>query len=108
MQLLSLIHILIIEHIPAPQGDLDGPLQLLFSNIDYNEYMGRIGVGRVERGRVKRDETVVLCHRDGTQQNVKLTRLYQFEGLKRVEVDSAAMGDIVAVAGIAAVSYTHL
>lgn len=92
---------MIIEHIPAPQGDLDGPLQLLFSNIDYNEYMGRIGVGRVERGRVKRDETVVLCHRDGTQQNVKLTRLYQFEGLKRVEVDSAAMGDIVAVAGIA-------
>lgn len=92
---------MIIEHIPAPQGDLQGPLQLLFSNIDYNEYMGRIGVGRVERGKVKRDEAVVLCHRDGTQQNVKLTRLYQFEGLKRVEVDSAAMGDIVAVAGIA-------
>lgn len=92
---------MIIEHIPAPQGDLEGPLQLLFSNIDYNEYMGRIGVGRVERGKVKRDETVVLCHRDGTQQTVKLTRLYQFEGLKRVEVDSAAMGDIVAVAGIA-------
>ncbi len=91
----------IVEHIPAPQGDPDGPFQLLFSNIDYNDYVGRIGVGRIERGRVHRGDNATLCRADGTQRAVKITRLYQFEGLKRVEVEQAEMGDIVAVAGIA-------
>ena len=91
----------IVEHIPAPQGELEAPFQLLFSNIDYNDYVGRIGVGRIERGRVHRGESATLCRTDGTQRTVKLTRLYQFEGLKRVEVEEAQMGDIVAVAGIA-------
>ncbi len=90
----------IIEHIEPPIGDIDGPLQILFSSLDYDDYIGRIGVGRVERGRIKRGDSVVLCKQDGENQNVKISRLYQFEGLKRVEVDSAVMGDIVCVSGI--------
>lgn len=91
----------ILEHISAPDGDIDGPLQILFSSLDYDDYIGRIGVGRVERGKILRGENVVLCKQDGSQENVKISRLYQFEGLKRVEVDSAMMGDIVCVSGIA-------
>ena len=91
----------ILEHISAPDGDIDGPLQILFSSLDYDDYIGRIGVGRVERGKILRGESVVLCKQDGEQENVKISRLYQFEGLKRVEVDSAMMGDIVCVSGIA-------
>ena len=91
----------ILEHINAPDGDIDGPLQILFSSLDYDDYIGRIGVGRVERGKILRGENVVLCKQDGKQENVKISRLYQFEGLKRVEVDSAMMGDIVCVSGIA-------
>ena len=91
----------ILEHISAPDGDIDGPLQILFYSLDYDDYIGRIGVGRVERGKILRGENVVLCKQDGKQENVKISRLYQFEGLKRVEVDSAMMGDIVCVSGIA-------
>ena len=91
----------ILEHAPAPEGDPDAPLQLLFSNVDYDDYLGRIGVGRVERGRVKTGDNVVLCHSDGTTSNVKITRLYQFEGLKRAECESASVGDLVAVSGLA-------
>lgn len=90
----------IIEEIPAPKGEMEEPLQLLFSNIDYDEYVGRIGIGRVERGSVKVGQNIVLCHHDGTKKNAKITKLYQFEGLKRVEADSAKLGDIVAVSGI--------
>ncbi|MGW8114581.1 translational GTPase TypA [Caproicibacterium sp. NSD3] len=90
----------ILKNIPAPTGDLHGPTQVLFSNIDYDDYVGRIGVGRVERGEIHDGESVVLCHRDGTTQNVHVTKLYQFEGLKRVEVEEAHLGDLVAVSGI--------
>ena len=90
----------IINEIPAPQGDINGPLQVLFSNIDYDEYVGRIGIGRVERGTLKSGQNVVLCSRDGSTKNVKISKLYQFEGLKRVETSSAALGDIIAVSGI--------
>lgn len=90
----------ILEHIEAPEGDVDGPLQILFSSLDYDDYIGRIGVGRVERGKILRGESVVLCKQDGSTQNVKISRLYQFEGLKRVEVEEAQMGDIVCVSGI--------
>ena len=91
----------ILEEIPAPQGDMDGGLQLLFSNIDYDDYVGRIGIGRVERGSVKVGQQVALCQKDGNVRNVKIAKLYQFEGLKRVEAESASLGDIVAVSGIA-------
>lgn len=90
----------IINEVPPPKGDTDGPLQILFSNIDYDEYVGRIGIGRVERGGVKVGQTVVLCSSDGQTKNVKITKLYQFEGLKRVEAQSASLGDIISVAGI--------
>lgn len=90
----------IVNDVPAPQGDMDGPMQMLFSNIDADEYVGKIGIGRVERGEVHYGDSAVLCHRDGTTQNVKITRLYQFEGLRRVEVQSAKLGDLIAVAGI--------
>ena len=90
----------ILTHIEAPDGEIDAPLQILFSSLDYDDYIGRIGVGRVERGQVKKNDSVVLCRADGSQENVKISRLYQFEGLKRVEVDSAQMGDLICVSGI--------
>ena len=90
----------IIDNIDAPEGDPEQPLQLLFSSLDYDDYVGRIGVGKVERGSVKMGQNVVICKQDGTTQNVKVSRLYQFEGLRRAEVDSAKAGDIVAVSGI--------
>ena len=90
---------MILREVPAPQGDRNGPAQILFSNIDHDDYVGRIGVGRVERGEVKDGQSMVLCCRDGSTKNVKIGKLYQFEGLRRVEVESAALGDLVAVSG---------
>ena len=91
----------ILENIDPPKGDMNGPLQILFSSLDYDDYIGRIGVGRVERGRIKRNEQVVLCKTNGERENVKVSKLYQFEGLKRVEVEEASLGDLVCVSGIA-------
>ncbi|MDD6847963.1 MAG: translational GTPase TypA [Oscillospiraceae bacterium] len=90
----------IINEIPAPKGDTEGGLQLLLSNIDYDKFVGRIGVGRVERGSIKSGQAAVLCHSDGTHTNVRISKLYQFEGLKRVESDCATFGDIVCVSGL--------
>jgi len=91
----------ILKHVSPPEGELEGPLQILFSSLEYDDYIGRIGVGRVERGKVSRGEQVVLCRADDTLENVKISRLYQFEGLHRVEVESAMMGDLICVSGIA-------
>ena len=91
----------IIEHIEPPCGDMNAPLQLLFSSLDYDDYIGRIGVGRVERGSVKEGQQVILCKQDGSTQNAKVVKLYKFEGLARVECAEAKMGDLVAVSGIA-------
>ena len=90
----------ILKEIEPPKGDPNGPTQVLFSNIDYDDYIGRIGVGRVERGSVKVGQNVALCHTDGTHSLVKITKLFLFEGLRRVEVDEAPFGDLVSVAGI--------
>ena len=92
---------MILKEVPAPQGDLEGPTQVLFSNIDYDDYVGRIGIGRVERGTIKVGQTVTICGGGEDHQNAKITKLYQFEGLKRVEHESARLGDIIAVSGIA-------
>ena len=91
---------MILKEVPAPAGQKDEPLQILISNIDYDEYVGRIGIGRVERGSVKYGQSAVLCRQDGSTKNVKISKLYQFEGLKRVETDSASLGDIVCISGI--------
>ena len=91
----------IVKEIAPPEGDTDGPLQILFSNIEYDDYLGRIGVGRVIRGTVKVGQTVALCHKDGTTSNVKIAKLFMYRGLKRVDEESASVGDIIQVAGIA-------
>ncbi len=93
----------ILDYIPAPQGDLEAPTQMLISTIDYNEYVGRIGVGKVENGtlKVNQDVVIVNAHDEAKKLKVKVSRLYKFEGLEKVEVDSAEIGDIVAVSGIA-------
>lgn len=91
----------ILENIDPPEGDMNGPLQIRFSSLDYDDYIGRIGVGRVERGTVKHGQQVVLCHMDGSKNNVRISKLYQFEGLKRVETDEAKLGDIICVSGMA-------
>ena len=94
----------VLENIDPPEGDLEGPTQVRFSSLDYDDYIGRIGVGRVERGRIRTGQPVVLCHSDGTFENVRISRLYQFEGLRRVEVEEALMGDLIAVSGISTLS----
>lgn len=91
----------ILEHIAPPEGDENAPLQILFSSLEYDDYIGRIGVGRVERGRVDRGQTVALCKTDGSTDTVRISRLYQFDGLRRTEVDCARMGDLICVSGIA-------
>ncbi|NMC56370.1 MAG: translational GTPase TypA [Eubacteriaceae bacterium] len=90
----------ILSSIPAPVGELDAPLQLLISNIDYNDYVGRIGIGRIERGKVEKNQRAVLCANDGSVKNVKVSQIYEFDGLKRTEVLQAYMGDIIALSGI--------
>ena len=92
----------IINHIPAPEGDAEAPLQLLISTIDYNEYVGRIGVGKIDNGTIKVNQEVLLVnhHDENKHQRVKVTKLYEFNGLNKVEVNEAKMGSIVAVSGI--------
>lgn len=92
----------IIKHIPAPEGDEKAPLQLLISTIDYNEYLGRIGIGKVENGEIHvNDEvSIVNIHDPLKRKKVKVSKLYEFEGLQRQDVDSARIGSIVAVSGI--------
>ena len=93
----------IIEHIPAPEGDPDAAAQMLISTIDYNEYVGRIGIGKISNGTLKlNSDAVVVNHHDKDKlEKVRITKLYQFDGLKRVDVDTASFGDIVAISGIA-------
>ncbi len=91
----------ILTEIPAPEGETEGGLQLLICNIDYDEYVGRIGIGKVNRGKITNGQQVMVCHRDNKFNTAKVSRLYQFEGLKRVECEDGCMGDIVAVNGIA-------
>ena len=89
-----------INEIDPPEGDVDAPLQILFTNIEYDEYLGRIGVGRVIRGKVKAGQTVAVCHKDGTSTNVKIAKLFMYRGLKRYEAEEAKVGDIIQVAGL--------
>lgn len=92
----------IIDYIPAPKGDPDADTQVLISTIDYNEYVGRIGVGKVDNGsvRVNQDVAIVNAHDPEKYNKVKISKLYEFEGLNRVEVTEAGIGSIVAISGI--------
>ena len=90
----------IIEKIPAPSGDPGGPLQLLVANLDYSEYHGRLALGRIFSGTLSRGDEVAIAKLDGSLQKTRITKLYGFEGLSRNEIDSAAAGDIVAIAGV--------
>ena len=92
----------IIEHIDPPQGDADGPLQMMVSSIDYNDYVGRIAVGRITRGSIRTGQEVTICdyHNPETRYRGKVVTLYQFDGLKRVPCETATVGDIVCVSGI--------
>ena len=93
----------IINYIPAPQGEEEGPLQLLVSSIDYNEYVGRIAVGRVERGTIKVNQEVTICdfHNPDIRQKGKVVALYEFDGLGKKPIQSASAGEIVALSGMA-------
>ena len=91
----------ILEHIPATEWETDGPTQVLFSNIDYDDYVGRIGIGRVERGTIKTGQQVMLCEEGKDPVRAKVNRLYTFQGLRRVEAEEASLGELVAVSGIA-------
>ena len=93
----------ILDYIPAPTGDPDAGTQVLISTIDYNEYVGRIGVGKVDNGEIRVNQEVVLVnhHEPDTQRKVKVSKLYEFDGLNKVEVTSASIGSIVAISGIA-------
>ena len=92
----------IIDYIPAPEGDPDEGTQVLISTIDYNEYVGRIGIGKVDNGSVKVNQDVVIVnhHDPDKSRRVKISKLYEFEGLKKVEVNEAGIGAIVAISGI--------
>jgi len=94
----------LLAHIPAPGGDPDAVLQLLIANLDYSDYLGRLGIGRIFSGRVKVGDDVTVARRDGTFGANRVTKLYAFDGLKRVEVDGADCGEIVALAGFEGIS----
>ncbi|HVL65959.1 MAG TPA: translational GTPase TypA [Vicinamibacterales bacterium] len=90
----------IVDGVPPPKGDPDAPLQMLVANLDSSDYLGRIAIGRIFNGRVKIGDQISVCKLDGRFQDTKVTKLFAFEGLKRVDIDSAAAGDIVCLAGI--------
>ena len=90
----------IIEHLPSPEGDPGAPLQLLVANLDYSEYLGRMAIGRVFSGTLRQGDEVSICKLDGAVQKTRITKMYSFEGLKRVEETEARPGDVLAIAGV--------
>ena len=94
----------IINNIPSPAGDSNEPFQIAISSLDYDNYVGRIGIGKIARGQLKKGQEVILCNNEGKQQKVKISNLSVFEGLSRVEVESAGTGEIVAISGIEAIN----
>ncbi len=92
----------ILEYTPAPEGDGEAPLQVLISTIDYNDYVGRIGIGKIDRGSIRANQDAIIVNYlyPEKQKKVKISKLYEFEGLNRVEVESATVGSIIAVTGV--------
>lgn len=94
----------ILEHIPAPKGNAAGALQIQVANLDYSDYLGRLAIARVFNGTLKNGEEIAIAKRDGSLQTVKITKLFSFSGLKRVDIDQTQLGDIVAVAGVTGIT----
>ena len=90
----------IVNTIPPPHGDASGPLQILVANLDYSDYLGRLAIARIFNGSMSTGEEVSIAKRDGTLQKTKITKLFSFTGLKRVDITQTELGDIVAVAGV--------
>ncbi len=90
----------IIKEVPSPKGKANAPLQLLISNIDFDDYVGRIGVGRIERGTLTSGQAAVICTPESEPKKVKIGKIYKFEGLKKVEASSASVGEIVSISGV--------
>jgi GTP-binding protein len=90
----------IVKNVKAPEGYLDMPLQMLVTTIDYNEYVGKIGIGKIQRGSIKKNQQVALVRKDGKIDNVKVSNIYVYNGLKKEETEEAKLGDIIAVSGI--------
>ena len=91
---------MILKHVEDPEGDENEPLQMLITNTEYDEYVGKLGTGRIYNGKVEKNGDITLIKRDGEMVNAKVTRIYGYDGLKKVEMEEASAGDIVTVAGI--------
>jgi GTP-binding protein len=90
----------IVSNVPAPQADPDGTFQMLITTIEYNDYLGRLGIGRISRGSIKLGAPMKVVHRDGTIDDARVSKIFAFDGLKREEVSQASAGDIIAIAGM--------
>ena len=92
----------IVNYIPAPQGDIDSPLQVLISTIDYNDYVGRIGIGRIERGKIEANQEAIIvnANKPDYKKKIKIGKIFEFEGLNRVEVEDSTVVSIIAVTGV--------
>ncbi|HTY01537.1 MAG TPA: translational GTPase TypA [Bacteroidota bacterium] len=90
----------IVEHVPPPPGDVSAAFQMLVTTIDYNDYLGRLGIGRIHRGTIRLGSPMKIIHRDGAPDDARVTKIYTFEGLHRVETQEAGAGDVIAIAGM--------
>jgi len=90
----------IVKHVPPPPGDRDSPFRMLVTTIDYNDYLGRLGIGRISRGVIRLGSPMKVIHRDGVMEDARVTKIYTFYGLKRIETGEAGAGDIIALAGM--------
>jgi GTP-binding protein len=94
----------IVDTIPVPRGDADGPLQIMVANLDYSDYLGRLAIARVFNGTLRTGEDVAIAKRDGSIEKIRITKLFSFSGLKRTDIVATELGDIVAVAGVTGIN----